>query len=729
MTSPLNLAIYTRSALFRSRGAISRRGTEEGGGDLDGIFYHVRGGFGISDLPHYHSPDTSRENPPREGGTGILAPRRRPSTDAGRVAAGGVSLEEARASLALYGKGLCSRYLQAKPLEEAPSALANPWRPFPFSNGKEVYLPSLLDLYADRRDNWRILRLYASAQVGQWEAGTFDRPQKEGGLPGKARRQPSGDSEPLGFIRRFLELFPMPALAGEIFLTLESARVISHLSRRYRGLAADLSWFLPRLNAPLEPLDHRCALWNLFFDLLRPTEAPAAGGYPAGALEAAEGAAREGAHLRDTLSCTASLYPILLPLYRRLQEGFQGFPAADEGFPGLEAPLRRPGGKRPSPGGEGEEAGALVAPQEMGEILGADFVSIRFPAGLGEFLRPDILGHRLDAEETAGAGRMQAGERAGCEGEKAAGEEERRLRYPEWDYLARGYRRDWTTLFQLRAEERCTAGSDRLTGGWEDLVREVTRQFRMLRYRECNWRKRLVSGDEVDIQAAVERWVSLRCGLPPSEKVYMEKRRITREVSALFLLDLSASTSAEITEGDHAGETVLDLLLASVAIMARALEQLGDRFGIFGFSGYGRDRVEFLRIKSFEEAMDEAAWRRLASLRPMKSTRMGTAVRHARRLLDAEASSLKLMLLLSDGYPQDFDYGEDRTDREYGLRDTAQALREAEAGHIVPFCVTVDAAGHDYLRRMCPPHGYLVVGSVEDLPRELPKVYLRLRGG
>jgi nitric oxide reductase NorD protein len=112
----------------------------------------------------------------------------------------------------------------------------------------------------------------------------------------------------------------------------------------------------------------------------------------------------------------------------------------------------------------------------------------------------------------------------------------------------------------------------------------------------------------------------------------------------------------------------------------------------------------------------------------MKSTRMGTAVRHAHHLLNAEPSSLKMMLLLSDGYPQDYDYGEDRTDREYGLRDTAMALREAEAGHIIPFNLTVDAAGHDYLRRMCPPHGYLVLGSVEDLPAELPKVYLRLRG-
>jgi len=348
--------------------------------------------------------------------------------------------------------------------------------------------------------------------------------------------------------------------------------------------------------------------------------------------------------------------------------------------------------------------------------------------GAGEFLREDVLGERLGTEEgrDARAGRRAAGREALAE-EPEEGVEGR-VRYPEWDYLCAGYRPAWTTLYQLRAREGDEGAVRRLLERWEEVTREVTRQFRLLRYQERTWRKKLEWGEEIDIQEAVERTVALRCGLPPSEKLYMEKRRVTREVSALFLVDLSASTSSEVREGAHAGETVLQVLLASVAIMASALEQLGDRYAICGFSGYGRDRVEFLRLKSFDEPLDEGAWKRLGGLKPMKSTRMGAAVRHAHRLLDAESSSLKLMLLLSDGYPQDFDYGEDRTDREYGLRDTAMALREAESDHIIPFNLTVDAAGHDYLRRMCPPHGYLVLKSVEDLPRELPKVYLRLRG-
>lgn len=641
---------------------------------------------------------------------------------------GTVTFEQARASLSLFSKGLSRKYLQAKPLREAPFMMANPWRPFPFSNGKDIYLPSAARVFPSREENWSLYRLYASLQAGQWEAGTFDRPRLKAGTA--HRDFPwTKDPDPLAFIRHFLGLFPIPTLAAEIFLTLESARLVSRLAADFRGLASDLSWILPRLRLTLEPIDYRCMLWNLFFDLLSPLAGPVEGHYPSALLETTRLAIVPSSDLKDTLAVTLAAYQLLEPL---VPSDLRAYRLEVQDTGGLLEREKRSGRESYRAGkpreGDADQDGLSLSPQ-VEELLGLDFISTRLPRGEGAFLRPDVLGRRLRgedrSEQTTGEG---SGNRSPAQGEPP-GKEERRLRYPEWDYLAGGYRRDWTTLFQLEAEEGDSSAAVRLIQGWEELVREVSRQFRLLRYQERTWRKKLVFGEEVDIQAAVERRVALRCGLPPSEKVYMEKRRLTREVSALFLLDLSASTSLEIQEGDHAGETVLELLLASVAIMARALEQLGDRFGIYGFSGYGRNRVEFLRIKSFDEAMDDAAWRRLGGLKSMKSTRMGTAVRHARRILEGETSTLKIMLLLSDGYPQDFDYGEDRTDREYGLRDTAQALREAKAGGIVPFCVTVDAAGHDYLRRMCPPHGYLVVRSVEDLPRELPKVYLSLRGG
>ncbi|MBC7229753.1 MAG: hypothetical protein H5T74_05090 [Actinobacteria bacterium] len=637
-----------------------------------------------------------------------------------------VHLDEARACFSLFSKGVGGRYLQARSLAEAPGLLANPRRHFPFSDGRDVYLPPRMEAFESRADNWRVFRLYTALQAGQWEAGSFDRPRaREAGSPsGGMTWRDSG--EPLAFLRYFLGRFPMPGLAADIFITVESARVAIRLARGFGGIAADLAWFLERLGPNLEPLDHQCVLWNLFFALLSPVAGTSRQGCPSEVLRVAEGAAEEGADLKTSLEVTLNLYRLFSSRFtvtageggRLRLDGLDAF--FSEVMPGLKGNRATLFGREAA---EGE--GADLVPPELGEVLSLDFYSHLIPSGVGEFLAEDALGKRLgEGEERSGArpGREAPGDQETYSGEEGV------FRYPEWDYLAGAYRREWTTLHQQAAEPGDPLAARRLLGEWEELVREVTRQFRLLRLQERAWRKRLEWGEEIDIAAAVERAVALRGGLPATEKIYMEKRRVTREVSALFLLDLSASTSSQIEDGDHAGETVLQLLLASVAVMARALEQLGDRYAIFGFSGYGRHRVDFLRIKGFGEPLDEAVWGRLGGLKPLKSTRMGAAVRHAHRLLDAEASSLKLMLVLSDGYPQDFDYGEDRTDREYGLRDTAMALREAEAHQILSFNLTVDAAGHDYLRRMCPPHGYLVLKSVEDLPSELPKVYLKLRG-
>lgn len=652
-----------------------------------------------------------------------------PASEDEKPGPGRLTLEEARASFCLLGKGLSERYLQAKPLHQAPAFLANPRRPFPFSSGREIYLPEDLDVFDDRADNWRVFRLYTCVQAEQWEAGTFDRPRAEE-VEALCGREPWMEKQdPLGWIRYFLGRFPMPGLAGEIFLTLETARVASSMAGRFRGLAADLDWFLPRLGALTGPMGGGGILWSLFFALLSHDPAVATGALQEGLLERSRRVAEPGARFKDTLDATLDLYELLEPMMRAASRRGEGIPfqGLDEFFSDIMPGLR--GNRATRHGVPTEEEGTGLVPPELGEVLNLDFFSALVPSGLGDFVFQEALGRKIemsassDVYEQAKAARKEALESRDMEGEV-----EKRLHYPEWDYLAGGYRRNWTTLYQIKADEGEETAARRLLERWEELVREVSRQFRLLRLQERTWRKRLEFGEEIDVQQAVEREVERRCGLPPSEKVYMEKRRVVREVSALFLLDLSASTSSEIEEGSHRGETVLQVLTASVAIMARALEQLGDRYGVYGFSGYGRDRVEFLRIKSFDEPLGDAAWQRLGGLSPMKSTRMGPAVRHAHHLLDAEPSSLKLMLLLSDGYPQDYDYGEDRTDREYGLRDTAQSLREAEAGHIIPFCLTVDAAGHDYLRRMCPPHGYLVLKSVEDLPRELPKVYLRLRG-
>ena len=240
----------------------------------------------------------------------------------------------------------------------------------------------------------------------------------------------------------------------------------------------------------------------------------------------------------------------------------------------------------------------------------------------------------------------------------------------------------------------------------------------------------------------------------------MRRDRREREVAAAFLLDMSASTDSEVQddrarsarpwgrsgqaprEYDYVGiydddplwgpsrsgkpprrRRVIDVEKEALLLMAEALDALGDAYGVYGFSGYGREQVEFYVAKDFGESCDQRARERIAAIRPKRSTRMGPAIRHATRKLRAQEARVRVLLVLSDGYPQDYDYGRDRTSRAYGIQDTMMALREAELQGIHTFCLTVDPAGNDYLREMCPERQYLVIDDVASLPRELPKVY------
>ena len=155
-------------------------------------------------------------------------------------------------------------------------------------------------------------------------------------------------------------------------------------------------------------------------------------------------------------------------------------------------------------------------------------------------------------------------------------------------------------------------------------------------------------------------------------------------------------------------------------------DAIGDAFAIYGFSGHGRDNVEFFRAKAFSERLSPDVRTRLGGIEPKRSTRMGTALRHAAKKLARANARAKHLILLSDGFPQDYDYGDDRTSNVYGIQDTMVALQELEATGIKTFCITVDPAGHDYLGDMCPASRYTVIDDISVLPEEMPHIYRML---
>ena len=105
---------------------------------------------------------------------------------------------------------------------------------------------------------------------------------------------------------------------------------------------------------------------------------------------------------------------------------------------------------------------------------------------------------------------------------------------------------------------------------------------------------------------------------------------------------------------------------------------------------------------------------------------MGPAIRHSVKKLDDIDAKTKVLFLISDGRPQDRGYSREGVEKEYAVHDTRKALLEGKQKGIIPFCLTVDKAGHDYLKTMMGDMGYEVLSDISMLPQRLPELYKRL---
>jgi hypothetical protein len=327
--------------------------------------------------------------------------------------------------------------------------------------------------------------------------------------------------------------------------------------------------------------------------------------------------------------------------------------------------------------------------------------------------------------------------------------------YDEWDFRAADYKPGWCRVQERPLEEGGVAYFDDTLREHAALVNETRRQFELLKPEMFRKIKRLLDGEEFDLDAVIDYAIERKTGHAFTDKIYWRRNKVERDVAVAFLLDMSASTDEEIEKRKQKSaadddfdddprkyfqwlaqrrasqamtppKRIIDLEKESTVLFIKALETIGDSYGIYGFSGYGRDNVEFYVIKDLMEPFSDHVKKRIDKIAPIRSTRMGPAIRHATAKLDAYDAKVKILILVSDGRPQDHGYGRDRTEKEYAIHDTKQALLEARRKGITPFALTVDKEGHDYLGQMCEDMGYEIVADIEQLPQRLPALYRRL---
>ncbi|RKZ70161.1 MAG: nitric oxide reductase [Gammaproteobacteria bacterium] len=285
----------------------------------------------------------------------------------------------------------------------------------------------------------------------------------------------------------------------------------------------------------------------------------------------------------------------------------------------------------------------------------------------------------------------------------------------EWDYRQQHLQKDHCRLQVMTSRH---APAMELPTRLRPQAHKIRRQFEALRP-ERHWVSRQTEGSELDLENYINFLTDRKHGHVNSDTpVYRDVRNLSRNLSCLLLADLSLSTDAYINNNSR----VIDVIRDSLYLFAEALTATGDRFALHGFSSRNRNHIRFYNIKGFNDNYDNNIRGHIDAIRPGYYTRMGAAIRYATELLTKEASSQKLLLILTDGKPNDLDKYEGR----YGIEDTRMAVLEAEKLGLQPFCVTIDEQAEDYLPYLFGSRSYVLVRNAEELPRKLPLLYLRL---
>lgn len=292
----------------------------------------------------------------------------------------------------------------------------------------------------------------------------------------------------------------------------------------------------------------------------------------------------------------------------------------------------------------------------------------------------------------------------------AACGEEQRLLYPEWDHRAGAYIEGGVTVHLKTMPEGSPAWVERTLDEYRGMLQLVKRRFEMLKAQRLRLRRQL-DGDEIDLDAYVEAMADFRAGLPLSQGLYQSSRESRRDMAVLILTDASGSTDSWVSNGKR----VVDVEREALLLVAIALDGMREPFALQAFSGEGPRGVVVTELKRFDEAFGDPVSRRIAALEPEHYTRAGAALRHATASLMGQLARHRLLLLLSDGKPNDVDEYEG----QYGVEDMRQAVTEARLQGISCFCLTVDRQAAGYLPAVFGAHRYGLLPRPELLPTVL----------
>ena len=290
--------------------------------------------------------------------------------------------------------------------------------------------------------------------------------------------------------------------------------------------------------------------------------------------------------------------------------------------------------------------------------------------------------------------------------------------YHEWDYNTKSYRPDWVSLYETLHPPGNAADIDALLDKHAILAKQLKQLLDLLKPQHYVRIRYQEDGSELDLDTAIRSLIDYKSGANPDPRINMSHKHDGRDIAVMLLLDLSESLNEKPAGSE---QTILQLSQEAVALLSYAIEHLGDKFAIAGFSSNTRHEVRYQHIKGYSEHWDDEVKSRLAAIEAGYSTRMGAALRHAAHYLGSQKSEKKILLVLTDGEPADIDV----SDPKLLIQDAHKAVQELDQDGIYTYCINLDPHADEYVQDIFGQQ-YMVIDKVSQLPEKLPKLFMSL---
>lgn len=574
-----------------------------------------------------------------------------------------------------------------QPMIERPSCLQD--------TTSAIVLPSMLNAYPRKSDNARLYRIMAAHKAGHFEFGThqLEVSSIEEFICDLQVRY--GKSHHPASVWEVFTLYPSPSLAQDLWMIVEDSRIDSRLSYEYPGLRRDMDYIVKEV-VSRRPLFQGGTLTDMMLEaLIRMSVGESTEGMPDSCLTIVNQAASLFSKIRvPQATCKTSL-EVADQLYELLDV-----------FHSTDPVLSETGNTSDESKNEEFDEESLAQRGDSPSYQRVENLIYRraesFPSTTNEkLIEQQSFEMEPGTDDSESAGRTT-------------------FFYDEWDAGLGDYRSDWCRVTEAIGDSTSADQGfvDQTLVDHQWTIHRLRKYFEGIRPSSLRWVKGQLDGEDVDVDAVIDRCAERCVGQAPSDRVFMNREVRVRDVSAAILVDISGSTNRVL---DDTGKRVIDVEKEALVLLCEALETLGDRYGIYGFSGRSRRDVRFDVFKDFDHGYNSQSKQRIGGIQPIQQNRDGAAIRHAVSKLRREQAKVKLLMLLSDGRPLD-----DQYEHDYAFEDTRMALREAKRMGVHPFCVTIDRTAPEYLSRMCGEFGFIVVDRVQRLPDRLPEIYGRL---